>query len=71
MLLKGFPRKLGTESPKFLGVEEVECGKNERRGLGREVLISGNDSWQLTATGSRDGAPGGLLEGLGAGGNRD
>lgn len=70
MLLNGFPRRLGTESPKFLGMEEVECGKNRGHSLGREVLMSGNDPWLLTAWGSRAGASGGLGEGLLAGGDR-
>lgn len=71
MLLNGFPRRLGTESPNFLGVEEVEWGKNKSHSLGREVLISGNDPWLLTAWGSRAGALGGLWEGLMAGGDRN
>lgn len=62
MLLQRFPRRLGTESPEFLGVEEVECGENKGRSSGRAVLISVNDPW-----GPRAGAPGGLREGLRAG----
>lgn len=70
MLLKRFPRRLGTESPEFLGVEEVECGENKGPNLGREVLISGNDSWLVLAWGPRAGAPRGLRVGL-RGADRD